>query len=142
MSGYTVFLGPFAAIIAVDYWLVRGRKVDVPAMYDPKGRYQYWNGVNWRALATLVISVTPDLPGLIHNINPNIPVGNASFMFNVSWLFGFFVAGGVYWLLSTFFPPIETFVDESIHGDEEGDEKDAVIEERVSEKSVSGNVSS
>lgn len=58
MSGYTVFLGPFAGIMVTDvrtlrdnflactdipsqYWLVHRGRVDVPAMYDPHGRYRY-----------------------------------------------------------------------------------------------------
>lgn len=63
MSGYTVFLGPFAGIMVTDvrfkfhprsitihlivlqFWLVHGGKVDVPAMYDPNGRYRYTKGI-------------------------------------------------------------------------------------------------
>ena len=44
MSGYTVFLGPFAGIMVTDYWLVHRCKVDVPAMYNPHGRYRYTCG--------------------------------------------------------------------------------------------------
>ncbi|KAF7785216.1 hypothetical protein Agabi119p4_1381 [Agaricus bisporus var. burnettii] len=134
MSGYTVFLGPFAAIMIVDYWLVRGCKIDVPALYDPNGRYRYWNGINWRALVTLVVTVTPNLPGLIHNINPSIFVGDASFMFNVSWMTGFFATGFIYWTLSTVFPPVETFVDKTVHGyhSSQKDTIDSVDIERIS----------
>ncbi|KAF7374888.1 hypothetical protein MSAN_00374900 [Mycena sanguinolenta] len=78
MSGYTVFLGPFAALMVVDYWIVHKCNVDVPAMYDRHGRYQYWNGINWRAVVALLFSVTPSLPGLAASINPNIKVGNAA----------------------------------------------------------------
>jgi hypothetical protein len=28
-----------------QYWLIRGCKIDVPALYDPHGRYRYWNGI-------------------------------------------------------------------------------------------------
>ncbi|KXN86686.1 hypothetical protein AN958_09770 [Leucoagaricus sp. SymC.cos] len=118
MSGYTVFLGPFAAIMAVDYWLIHRCKVDVPAMYDPRGRYRYWNGINWKALVALILSITPNLPGLIHNINPDIGVGNASYLFNISWIFGFSVAGASYWILSASFPSADTFVDRTILGDD------------------------
>ena len=45
MSGYTVFLGPFAGIMITDYYIVHRCKVDVPAMYDPNGRYRYTYGV-------------------------------------------------------------------------------------------------
>ncbi|KAF9446544.1 NCS1 nucleoside transporter family [Macrolepiota fuliginosa MF-IS2] len=118
MSGYTVFLGPFAAIMIIDFWFIHKCRYDVPAMYDPHGRYQYWNGINWRALVALIVSVAPNLPGLIHNINPGIPVGNASFMFNISWLFGFFVSGSVFWILSVACPPRETLIDRTIYGDD------------------------
>ncbi|KAJ3503587.1 hypothetical protein NLJ89_g8364 [Agrocybe chaxingu] len=114
MSGYTVFLGPFAGIMVADYWIIHRCKVDVPAMYDPHGRYRYWNGINWRALAALIVSISPTLPGLINNINTSIPVGNARFLFNVAWLFGFFTALGVYTLLSLAFPALETFVERVI----------------------------
>lgn len=110
MSGYTVFLGPFAGVMVVDYWLVHRGKVDVPAMYDPQGRYRYWNGINWRAAVALLVSVTPTLPGLIGNINRSIKVGNASHLFDIAWLFGFFSASVTHWSLSTVFPARETFV--------------------------------
>ncbi|KAF6750808.1 cytosine-purine permease [Ephemerocybe angulata] len=118
MAGYTVFLGPFAGIMVVDYWLLHKGNVNVVAMYDPNGIYRYWNGINWRAAAALLASVTPNLPGLINNINPKIAVGNARYLFNVSWLFGFFVASGVYWALSALFPARETYMDAPVLADE------------------------
>ncbi|KAF8662751.1 hypothetical protein AX16_001109 [Volvariella volvacea WC 439] len=132
MSGYTVFLGPFAGIMIVDYWLVHKCKVDVPSMYILKGRYYYWHGINWRAAVALICSVTPNLPGLITSINPNIRVGRIGLLFNIAWLFGFFSAGSVYYVLSILFPAEETFVDEAILVDDSGeddvrDEEDQVV---------------
>ncbi|TFK37657.1 cytosine-purine permease [Crucibulum laeve] len=126
MSGYTVFLGPFAGIMVVDYWIIHQGNVDVPAMYDPRGRYRYWNGINWRAAVTLLVSVTPNLPGLINNINPRIGVGNASLLFNISWLFGFSLAAVVYWSLSTLFPAHETFMDRAVLANDMLNEKSQV----------------
>ncbi|KAF7312262.1 hypothetical protein MIND_00239200 [Mycena indigotica] len=133
MSGYTVFLGPFAAIMAVDYWIVHQGKVDVPAMYDYKGRYRYWNGINWRAVVALLFSVTPSLPGLAASINTTIHVGDASHLFDIAWLYGvrtstfrlgnyaddvqFFTAGVLYWGLSLLFPAKETYLEEADLGD-------------------------
>ncbi|KAJ7227195.1 permease for cytosine/purines, uracil, thiamine, allantoin-domain-containing protein [Mycena pura] len=88
MSGYTVFLGPFAAMYVFTYWIVHKGNVDVPAMYDPRGRYRYWNGINWRAAVALLFSVIPSLPGLAASINPDIRVGNASKLFDIAWLYG------------------------------------------------------
>ncbi|KZV64629.1 cytosine-purine permease [Peniophora sp. CONT] len=110
MNGYTVFLGPIAGIMVADYWIIHRSNVDVPAMYDPHGRYRYTGGVNWRALVALICSVPPNLPGLIHSITPSIPVGGAIYVFDVAYLFGFFVASGVYILLSLSFPAHETML--------------------------------
>ncbi|KAK6613747.1 ncs1 allantoate transporter [Botrytis cinerea] len=68
MGGYAVFLAPIAGILAVDYWVVRKQHLDVPALYDPHGRYRYWYGVNWRALLALLLAVCPNLPGLVYSI--------------------------------------------------------------------------
>jgi len=113
MSGYTVFLGPFAAIMVFDYWIVHKGNVDVPAMYDPCGRYKYWNGINWRAAVALLFSVIPSLPGLAASINPEIRVGNASKLFDIAWLYGFFTAGFLYWTLSSLFPARETYLEKA-----------------------------
>ena len=43
---------------------------------------------NWRAVAALVVSAGPTMPGLINMINSNISVGNASYLFNISWMYG------------------------------------------------------
>ena len=66
MGGYAAFLGPITGIMVTDvsaclsslsggsetdgsfnaqYWLVHRTHVDVPAMYQPRGRYRYRYGV-------------------------------------------------------------------------------------------------
>lgn len=114
----SVFLGSLSAIMIVDYWLVHKGCVDAVAMYDPRGIYRYWNGINWRAAVALIVSIAPNLPGMINNINPRIYVGNATFMFTIAWLFGFFTASGVYWILATLYPAAETFLPAPVLGEE------------------------
>jgi len=58
----------------------------------------------------MIIAVPPLLPGLINSINPKIYIGGASYLFNIAWLFGFFVASGVYTATSLMFPAKETFL--------------------------------
>ncbi|ETW79909.1 nucleobase cation symporter [Heterobasidion irregulare TC 32-1] len=118
MNGYTVFLGPIAGIMVTDYWIVHRTHVDVPSMYRPHGRYRYNYGVNWRALAALVVSVPPNLPGLIHSINPSIPAGGAVYLFDIAYILGFTLASSVYYVLSTLFPAKETMLDRAIIEDE------------------------
>ncbi|KAI6003307.1 permease for cytosine/purines, uracil, thiamine, allantoin-domain-containing protein [Pisolithus orientalis] len=56
MNGYTIFLGPFAGIMITDFWFVHKGKVDVPAMYNPNGRYRYTHGFNWRAVLAILVT--------------------------------------------------------------------------------------
>ncbi|KAF8552869.1 NCS1 nucleoside transporter family [Imleria badia] len=118
MNGYTIFLGPFAGIMITDFWLVHRGKVDVPAMYDPNGRYRYSGGFNWRAVLAMLVTVVPTFPGLINSINPSINVGYASHLFDVAWLYGFVVSCMVYYITSVMFPAQKTFVDKLITADD------------------------
>ncbi|KAA1475711.1 NCS1 nucleoside transporter family [Dentipellis sp. KUC8613] len=126
MNGYTVFLGPIAGIMVTDYWFVHHTHVDVPSMYRPFGRYRYYYGVNWRALVALVVSVPPNLPGLINSVNPKIAVGGAVYLFDIAYLLGFTLASSVYWILSVAFPAEETMLEHAILDDGQTSEKDSV----------------
>ncbi|EHL01731.1 putative Uncharacterized permease [Glarea lozoyensis 74030] len=96
MGGYSVFLAPIAGILASDYWIVRKQNMDVPALYDPNGRYSYFRGTNWRAVVAMLIAVCPNLPGLAYSIgmnsdgtdSVNISAG-AKNLYTFCWLFGF-----------------------------------------------------
>ncbi|KZV73617.1 NCS1 nucleoside transporter family [Peniophora sp. CONT] len=114
MSGYTVFLSPFASILITDYWLVHRGRVSVPAMYDPNGIYRYLGGFNWRAIISLLLTVTPCLPGLANAVNTGVDVGNAIRLYQISSLYGFFTTMFVYYALSKFFPDHKTFISEAI----------------------------
>ncbi|EIW51596.1 NCS1 nucleoside transporter family [Trametes versicolor FP-101664 SS1] len=142
MNGYTVFLGPFAGIMVADYWIVHRGRVDVPSMYRPHGRYRYTYGFNWRALATLLVAVPPNLPGLIAAVNPSVHVGGAVKIFDFAWLFGFFVSVTVYSFLSLMFPAKETFLDEAITGGEPLEDSEADSASQSGKQSVEDEVKS
>jgi cytosine/uracil/thiamine/allantoin permease len=63
MSAYAIFLGPIAAIMLFDFWVVHNRKYDTIALYNPHGIYRYTYGVNWRAIVAFLVGVAPSLPG-------------------------------------------------------------------------------
>jgi len=48
---------PLTGVILADYLLVQRGGIDVPALFDPDGRYRYLNGVNAAALAAVAIGV-------------------------------------------------------------------------------------
>ena len=82
----------------------------------------------------MVIAVPPLLPGLIHSINTDVYIGGAASLFNVAWLFGFFVASGVYTAASLLFPAKETFLMDGEVSDSHEEQIEKVEVEK--EKSV------
>ena len=118
MGGYAVFLAPISGIIASDYWIVKRRHIDVPALYDPYGRYRYCHGVNWQGLIAFLLAISPNLPGLAYSINPtgtHITDG-AKNLYTFDWLFGFVTSIVVYVTLHKIFPWKDALVPATIDG--------------------------
>ena len=65
LIGYSSLMGAIGGVLIADYWLLRGRQLSLRDLFDPKGAYAYSNGVNWRAIAALVLAVLPVLPGFL-----------------------------------------------------------------------------
>lgn len=118
MSAYSVFLGPIAAIMVMDFWIVHGMKYDALALYQPDNIYHYWHGINWRAVIAFVIGVAPSLPGFINSINPSIVVGVGVHPYQFGWLLGFSSTAVIYVVLSMVFRAKETFIDRAVLPDE------------------------
>lgn len=84
---------PWSAINLVDFYLVSKEKVDIPALYQPKGRYGAWNVP---ALLTYVAGVIVQIPFLAQTMytGPITPlIGGA----DISWLVGLVVTAAVYY---------------------------------------------
>jgi NCS1 family nucleobase:cation symporter-1 len=123
MSAYAIFMAPMAGILFTDYWLVKKRKYDVPALYDPRGIYSYGNrwGTNWRAVLACFPVIVSVLPGLAKKVAPNsvnIDQGLSN-LFAFNWLYGFFLSIALYWTSSYFFPAKETLIPCVVTGFEE-----------------------
>lgn len=111
-------MAPMAGILFCDYWLVKNRKYDVPALYDPRGIYAYKYGTNWRAFVVTTIVIVPLLPGLIWKVAPkhvHISVG-LQHLFSFNWLYGFVLSVTMYWALNFFFPDQNTLILKVVHG--------------------------
>ena len=48
---------PLAAVMLVDYVVVKRRRIDVSALFDPNGPYRYLNGVNVPAILAIAAGV-------------------------------------------------------------------------------------
>jgi nucleobase:cation symporter-1, NCS1 family len=66
LIGYSSLMGALGGILIADYWIVRRQQLAVRELFLTDGRYAYVNGVNWRAIAALVLAVLPVVPGFIH----------------------------------------------------------------------------
>jgi len=105
LNGYSVFLGPIAGLMVADFFIIRKQHFSLPEFYKVGGIYWYSHGVNWRAMAALVFSIVPNLPGLANSVTPTIIVPQgAKNLYTLSWLVGFVVAGALLWLFHTIFP--------------------------------------
>jgi len=94
--------------------------LDVPALYDPQGRYAYSYGTNWRAIVALVAALGPTLPGLIHAVNPKIDIGGAEYIADSNWYYGIVISSIVYSALSLILPVEESLVPSMVTGVIEG----------------------
>lgn len=91
LVGYSALLGPVAGIMITDYFLLRGTRLEVGELYNPRGIYRYRSGVNYRAIAALVAGVVVALIGLL--------VPPLRWLYDYAWFVGFLVASAAYWLL-------------------------------------------
>jgi NCS1 family nucleobase:cation symporter-1 len=48
---------PLAGVVLADYVVLKRQRIDVPALFDPAGRYRYLNGVNVTAIASVAVGV-------------------------------------------------------------------------------------
>lgn len=90
LVGYSGFLGPIAGIMITDYFLIRGRQLDLDALYRRGGAYEYRHGFNHWAILALVLGVTVALMGLW--------VSPLRWLYDYAWFVGFAVSALSYYL--------------------------------------------
>lgn len=136
MGGYAVFLAPMAGIMVSDFWIVKKQHMDVPALYDPRGRYRYnkW-GINWRAMLAFLLAVGPCLPGLAWSINSNSAITDgAKHLYSFDWLYGFVTSIFVYSVTSHFWKPTSQIIQHTVYGIPQTPEDEEAYEEAYDEK--------
>lgn len=48
---------PLAGVVLADYLILKRQRIDVPALFDPHGRYRYLKGVNVPAIVAVAVGV-------------------------------------------------------------------------------------
>ncbi|MGW2304115.1 purine-cytosine permease family protein [Streptomyces sp. NPDC001809] len=97
---------PWSAINLVDYYLVSRERVDIPALYDPDGRYGRWN---LTALTCYVVGVAVQVPFLATKLYTGAITKRLDGA-DISWIVGLLVTAALYWVWvrRTADPPAET----------------------------------
>lgn len=92
LDTYSGILGPVAAIIICDYWIIKKTKIDLKDLYLAKGKYTYNKGFNPNAIISLAIGIFAALVGKM--------IPSLSSVSNYAWFVGFGVAFVIYYLMS------------------------------------------
>lgn len=131
LSSFGVFMSPAAAILVVDFWLVRRCRWIVPDLYREGGIYWFWCGLNWRAYAAYILGMSWALPGFVQAVGgPQVGTGWYR-MYQISFFFGYVVSGGLFWIFNMLFPP--TGLGQQVDFVLERTESASVVEEIVAE---------
>ncbi len=103
LLGYSSLMGALGGILIADYWVVKKQQLDLRDLFSLVGRYTYSNGVNWRAIAALVLSVLPVVPGFVRAAStPGGQVLNPNFfdhLYTYAWFVTFALSFVFYLIL-------------------------------------------
>jgi NCS1 family nucleobase:cation symporter-1 len=104
LIGYSGLMGAIAGILICDYWIVRKQRLDLAALYDPRGRYSYSKGINWKAVVVLVLAVAPVVPGFLRAATtPGGQVAQPTFLdtlYVYAWFVTFALGFVMYWVVA------------------------------------------
>lgn len=88
-----------------DYYVVRRGYLDVKALYSARKTdpYYYTLGFSWRAYASYLSGILINIVGFAGAVGRKVPPG-AQYIYNVNYFSGAIVSGGMYYILTRFFP--------------------------------------
>jgi len=107
LGTYSGALGSIAAVLIVDYWIIRKKELKVADLYKTAGVYTYVGGWNWCAVVATLLGCGFALGGKF--ISP------MAILLDYAWFVGFLVSGASYYLLHEH---LETECDRPIIGSE------------------------
>lgn len=91
LLGYSSLMGALGGILIADYWVLRKQRLSTHDLFLLDGIYTYSNGINWKAIAALVLAILPVVPGFIHAVStPGGRVASPG-IFDVLYSYAWFV---------------------------------------------------
>src|SRR5688500_6386012 len=104
LVGYSSLMGAIGGVLIADYWVLRRQQLSTPDLFKPDGEYAYSNGVNYRAIAALVIAIIPVVPGFIRAATtPGGVIAQPTFLdqlYTYAWFVTFGLSFVLYLLLA------------------------------------------
>ena len=95
LLGYSSLMGAIGGILIADYWVLRRFELSTIDLFDPKGRYSYANGINWRAMIALALAVLPVTPGFLRAaVTPGGQIANPTLL-DTLYTYAWFVTFGL-----------------------------------------------
>jgi NCS1 family nucleobase:cation symporter-1 len=103
LIGYSSLMGAIGGVLIADYWILRKRELSLADLFAVGGRYSYSNGINWKAIAALVLAVLPVVPGFIRAaMTPGGQVADPMFfdtLYTYAWFVTFGLSAALYLIL-------------------------------------------
>ncbi|MFC9994896.1 purine-cytosine permease family protein [Nocardia sp. NPDC127526] len=87
---------PWSAINLIDYYLISRERIDIPALYNPSGRYGAWNAT---ALGCYIVGVVVQIPFLATKLYTG-PITDMLGGADISWIVGIVVTAAIYYPLA------------------------------------------
>jgi NCS1 family nucleobase:cation symporter-1 len=109
LVGYSSLMGAIGGILIADYWVVRRRILSVRDLFTIDGEYSYRGGVNYMAIAVLVVSILPVVPGFVRAATtPGGQVADPTLLdalYTYAWFVTFGLSFVLYILVTPRIPP-------------------------------------
>ncbi|PIL23651.1 transporter [Ganoderma sinense ZZ0214-1] len=105
LEGYGIFMGPTAAIMITDYWIVHKGNIYIDDAYtsEPGSRYMYFHGINLNAAFAYISGMMIPFVGFLGTFGLPVPLA-ASRCDEIGWYVSAMVAGVVYVVLCRLHP--------------------------------------
>ncbi len=99
LIGYSGLMGAIGGIMICDYFVLRGKNLNLAELFKTNGIYSYSNGFNWRAIVALVVAIAPVVPGFIRAATtPGGQVQNPN-LFDTLYIYAWFVTFAIGFVL-------------------------------------------
>jgi len=105
LIGYSSLMGAIGGILIADYWVIRRRRLSVRDLFTVNGAYSYRGGINYVAIAVLVVSILPVVPGFVRAATtPGGQVANPTLVDSL-YTYAWFVTFGLSFVLYLILTP-------------------------------------